>query len=111
MDFGGLVHHLIHGEPDEIAEHDVDHRAHAGHRGAYGDTSEARFRDRRVEHALGAEFVHQSGQDLERMARFGDIFAENEDARIAAHLFSQRFSDRLRQRHFTNSNFSPQFQA
>src|SRR5216110_3054650 len=28
---GGLVHHLVHGEGDEVAEHHVHDRAHAGH--------------------------------------------------------------------------------
>ena len=98
MNLGGLVHHLVHGEPDEIAEHDVDHRTHAGHRGAHGNAGEAGFRNRRVEHALGAELFHQAGEHFERMARFGDVFAQNEDARIAAHLFGQRFADGLRER-------------
>ena len=103
VDFGGLIHHLVHGEADEIAEHDVDHRTHAGHRGAHGDAGESGFGNRRVEHALGAEFFHQAGENFERSARFGDVFAHNEDARVAAHLFGQRLADGLRERQFATA--------
>ena len=62
---------------------------------------------------LGAELFHQAGEHFERMARFGDIFAQNKDARVAAHLFGQRFADGLRQGQFANGSGSspPLFQA
>ena len=82
----------------KIAEHDVDDRTHAGHRRADADAGDAGFRDRRIDHPLGAEFFHQPGQHFERRARFGDIFADDKDRRIAAHFFGQRFVDRLAQR-------------
>ena len=56
----------------------------------------------RVENALGAELIHQAREDFERMAGFGDVFAQNEHARIAAHLFGQRFADGLRERQFAD---------
>ena len=105
VDLGRLVHHLVHGQRREIAEHDVDDRTHAGHRRADADAGEARFGDRRIEHALGAEFLDQPGEHLERRARFGDVFAHDEHARVAAHLFGQRFADRLRKREFALRGF------
>src|SRR5713226_8130087 len=45
---GGLVHHLVHGQRDEVAEHHVDDRPHAGHGGAHADAGIAGLGDRRV---------------------------------------------------------------
>ena len=90
-----LIDHLVHRQRDEVAEHDVDDRPHAGHRRADADAGDARFGNRRVDHALRAEFFHQPGKNFERRARFGDIFADDEHGRIAAHFFGQRFVDRL----------------
>ena len=59
MNFGGLVDHLVHGQSDEVAEHDVDDRPHAGHGRAYGESGESGFGNRRVEHAVFAEFFQQ----------------------------------------------------
>ncbi len=90
-----LIDHLVHRQRNEVAEHDVDDRPHAGHRRADTDTGDPRFGNRRVDHALGAEFFYQSRQNFERRARLGDIFADDEHRRIAAHLFGERFVDRL----------------
>jgi hypothetical protein len=60
MNFSGLVHHLVHGEGDEISEHDVHDRAQSGHGSAYANSREARLGDGRVEHALGSKFLNQS---------------------------------------------------
>src|SRR6266852_5598246 len=38
---GGLVHHLVHGQRDEVAEHHVDDRPHAGHRRPHTDSGVA----------------------------------------------------------------------
>ena len=103
MRFGGLVHHLIHGQREEVAEHDVDDRAQAGHGRADADSGEAGFGDRRVEHALGAEFFHEAGEHFEWRSRFGDVFAENADARVAAHLFGEGLAHRLRKCEFARS--------
>ena len=98
--FGGLVHHLIHGQGQEVAEHDVDHRAQARHGRADANSSKAGFRNRRVDHALGAEFFHQSGEHFERRPGFGHILAEDAHPRVAAHFFGQRFAHRLRKCEF-----------
>ena len=45
--------------------------------------------------ALSAEFFHQTREHLERRPRLGDIFADDEHSRIAAHLLRQRLVDGL----------------
>jgi hypothetical protein len=95
MDLRRLVHQLIHRQRDKIAEHDVHHRAHTGHRRADADTGNARLRNRRVDHALGAEFFHQPRQHFKRRARFGNIFADDKHRRIAPHFFGEGLIDRL----------------
>ena len=98
--FGGLVDHLIHGEGEEVAEHDVDDGAQAGHGGADADAGESGFGDGSIDDALGAEFFDQAGEHFERRAGFGDVFAENADAGVAAHFFGQRFANGLRECEF-----------
>jgi len=82
-----ITNGAFHFQPDEIAEHDVDHRTHARHRGAYRNSRKAGFRNRRIQHPLWSELVHQARQHFERMPRFSDIFAQNKNARVAPHLF------------------------
>ena len=93
MDLRGLVDHLVHDDRQEVAEHDVDDRPHAGHRGADAEAGEAGFRDRRVDDAVLAELVDEAGQHLEGRARFGHVLAHQDDRRIAAHFFGDRFLD------------------
>ena len=95
MNLRRLIDHLVHRQRDEVAEHDVDHRSHAGHRRADPDAGDARFRNRRIDHALGAELLYQPRQNFERRARLGDIFADDENRGIAAHLLGERFVDCL----------------
>ena len=35
MNFRRLIHHLIHGQCDEVAKHDIYHRTHSRHGGAH----------------------------------------------------------------------------
>ena len=60
------------------------------------DAGVAGLGDRRVDHALGAELLHQPEQDLEGGAGLGDVLADDEQTRVAAHLLGDRFADRLR---------------
>ena len=61
--------------------------------------------NRRIDNALVAEFFHQPRKHFERRARFGDVFAHDADVRVAAHLFSQRFPDGLRESQFARMQF------
>ena len=60
-----LIHQLVHRQCDEVAEHDVHHRAHTGHGGADADAADARFRNGRINHALSAKFGDQTREHLE----------------------------------------------
>src|SRR5262249_36392573 len=48
-----------------------------------------------VDDPLGAELLHQPGERLERVAGLRHVLADEEHARIAAHLLRDRFLDRL----------------
>ncbi|MNC85518.1 hypothetical protein D3C83_11220 [compost metagenome] len=93
VDLRRLVADLIHDQHQEVAEHDVDDRPHAGHRGADAQAGEARLRDRRIDDPPGAEFLDQALEHLEGRARFGDVLAHEDDGRVAAHLFGNRLAD------------------
>ena len=96
-----LVHHLIHGQRQEIAKHDVDDRPQSSHGGANSNACEAGLGDRRIEDALSAEFFHESREHFERRSRLGNVFAENTHTRVAAHFLGQRLAYRLRKCEFT----------
>ena len=61
-----------------------------------------------IQYALGPNSSTRPDKDFERSAGFGYVFAHNEYARIAPHLFGQRFADRLRERQFPYCNGSSQ---
>ena len=46
-------------------------------------------------HPLGAEFVHEVAGHTEEAAVGADVFADEEDLLVAAHLFAQRLVDCL----------------
>jgi len=96
VNFRSLVHHLVHGERDEIAKHDVDDWTQSRHRGTDCHARETSLGDRRINHSRRAEFFHQSRQNLERRPGLGHIFADDAHTGIAAHLLGQRFPHRLR---------------
>ena len=104
MDFRRLINQLVHRQGNKIAEHDVDHRAHAGHGSANANTGNASLGDRRIDHAFRAEFFHQSRKDFKRRPRLGDIFADDKYSRVSAHLFGQRFVDGLGEGDFSNGS-------
>src|SRR5947209_19472310 len=100
MSFGGLVHHLVHGQGDEVAKHDVNHGTKTGHRSAHGDAGESSFRNRSIDNPFGAELFDQSGENFEGRTGLSDVFADDADTRVAAHLFSERFANGLRKGKF-----------
>ncbi len=106
MDLCGLVDDLIHDERQEIAEHDVDDRTQTGHRRADAEAREARLGDRGVDDALRSELLDQPLHDLERGARFGDIFAKQDDPRVAAHFLRKRLADRVAEADLPNGRRS-----
>src|SRR5581483_187828 len=49
---------------EKIAEHDIDHRAQAGHGRADADAGDAGFRDRRIDHPFFAELLTRPARTL-----------------------------------------------
>ena len=85
----------VEGAADEVGELHLHHRtqSHQGHAG--GHPGEAKLRNRRVHHPPRTELRFESLGDLERAAEVAaDVFAKDEDARVAAHLLAQRLADR-----------------
>ena len=78
---GRLIAELVHDQKQEVAEHQVHHRAASGHGGPDGDAHETGFGDRRVDDARGAEFLDQTG------------CADNKE-RYLTRLFPRRDADR-----------------
>ena len=90
-DRGGGIENLIEREQAEIDRHQLDDRPHAGHRGANAGAGEARFRQRRIADALGAELGEQSLAHRVAAAVAADVLAHQEDLVVAA----QGIADRL----------------
>ena len=95
-ELGGLVEDLVEADAEEIAEHQFGDRPQAGDRGAGGGAHDRRFGDRRVDDPRLAELAEQPLGDAEHAAigvalalaagAAGDILADHDDARVAAHL-------------------------
>ena len=87
----------LHGE---VEGHEFDDRLQAGERRADAETGKAMLGDRRVDHALRAEFLQQPLRDLVGALIFGDLLAHHEHVVVAAHLLghgvAQRFAHGLR---------------
>jgi hypothetical protein len=85
----GLVDQLVHRAQREIDHAHFDHRTQARERHADRRAHDRGFRDRRVDHALGAELLLQSPV-LRKDAAAAQVLAERHDARIGAHGLAQR---------------------
>ena len=98
VDLGGLVHHLVHDQrqksPNMMSTTGRSPVIAAPTPMPVNPGSEIGVS---ITRCL-AELLHQPGEHLERRARFGHVFAQDADARVAAHFFGQRFADGLRRR-------------
>ena len=81
-----LVHDLIEGGEDEVAELDLGHRLEAVHGHPDGGADDPALRERRIDDAGLAEFLVEPGGGAEDAAELADVLAEEDDARIALHL-------------------------
>src|SRR5437588_9478134 len=121
-ELGGLVEDLVEADAEEIAEHQFGDRSEAGDRGAGGGAHDRGFGDRRVDDARLAKFADEALGDAEdaaigvaltlRRGATRDILADDDDARVAAHLLAERFVQRLadrflRYQSLPKSNASP----
>src|ERR671925_185750 len=92
MQLRRVVDELVHCQRDEVDEHDLDYRPQSGGRRADGKAHDGALADRRVDHAIYAEFFGQSFGHAERAAE-SDVFTEDIDRRIAAHFFLEPGAD------------------
>ena len=65
------------------------------HRRAGADAGEAIFGDRRVDHALGPEFLQQALRHLVGALIFGDLLPHHEHALVLAHFFGHGIAQRV----------------
>ena len=70
-------------------------RAQAHHRGAGRAADDRGLRERRVDHAPGAELLLEARRHLERAAVDADVLADQEDALVVLHLLPEAVADRL----------------
>ncbi|MPN27380.1 hypothetical protein SDC9_174811 [bioreactor metagenome] len=95
-----LVDQRIHGQRDEIHEHDLDHRLESAHRRPHGHGGDGGLGDRCVAHPLGAECFQQPPRHLERSACLCHIFTKHDDVVIRLHCVAQRGVGGLKVFHF-----------
>src|SRR5712692_9740575 len=90
-----LVYDLIESRIDEVAELDLRHRPQPVHRHPDGRTDDPRLRQRRVDHPVRAELLEEADRGAEHAAELAHVFAEDDHARVPAHLDLQGVIDRL----------------
>ena len=100
-----LVADLHHRRPDVVEELNLDDRLEPTRRQAYGATDDVGLGERGVVDAVVAELALQAVGHLEdatlaghqrlrlRFTAIGDVLAEDQDARVARHLVSERAVD------------------
>src|SRR6516165_3289508 len=107
-ELGGLVEDLVEADAEEIGEHQLGHRPQPSHRRPGGRTHDRRLGDRRVDHPRFAEFGEEALGHPEDAAigvalalgggTAGDVLADYDDSRVAAHFLGKRFVERLADR-------------
>ena len=105
-----LIDDLIVATADQVGEHDLHHRAQAGHGRAHGGADETHFRDRRINHPLWSKLADQTAGGAQRAAPGvreaqmsaargpGHVLPHHDHRGIAPHLQPQRVVDRLAER-------------
>ena len=95
MNFGRLVHQLVHHQGKKITEHDFGNRTHTGHRRAHCQAGNRRFRNRSIANPLRTESIEQPPRELVHAAGYSNVFPHDEDAGISRHFLMHRLIDRL----------------
>ena len=108
---GALIENLVHAAAEEVDEHQLGNRAQTSRSRADRCADEPGFGNGGVEHAVAAEFLHQSLGDAHRATpgvlidqvvdgrAAGDVFSEEDDIRVLAHCNPERFVDGALHRH------------
>ena len=119
-EFRSLIVDLVEADAEEIREHQLGDRAQTGDRGAGGGAHDRRLGDRRVDDPALAEFAEEPLRHAEhpaigvalalRAGTAGDVLADHDDARVAAHFLSERLVERLADR-FLRHCALPQYET
>ena len=97
---GGVVAHLVHADHQEVVDHDLCDRLHAGHRRTDGRAHDRLLGDRRRTHTVAAELRGEPVGGLDHAARrICDVFAEQENILVGLERDGQRLVDRLTEGH------------
>src|SRR5689334_15355444 len=89
-----MIHQLIHRKGDEINEHNFDHRSESGKSSADREAHNGAFAYWRIHDAVRAKGLRKPSRNTEWPAQ-RNIFAEEVNRAIAAHLFMQSGTDRF----------------
>jgi hypothetical protein len=103
----GVVQHLIDGRIDEAHELELDHRAKTLRTQAHGEPGEERLRQRRVDHAFGAEALQQALRGAKDPAVGSHILPKHENAVVLAHCPRQGKPYCLDQGNLAHPEMSP----
>ena len=88
-----LIDEAVHGQGQEVPEHDLDDRSEAAHRASESGAGQCELRDRRVEDPAVAMPVTQTGCGGEDAAGSGDVLPEEDDAVVASQLLIERVAN------------------
>src|SRR6266699_434920 len=87
------VDDLIEGAADEVHELELGHGAQSGESSSEGSAYDGRLRNRRIDHALGAESVDEAIGDFEGSAIDTDVLAQTKDGWVALHFLPDSLAD------------------
>ena len=106
-ELGEAVDDLVAGEQAEVDGHQFGDGAQTAERGADGRADDDFLGERGVFDALVAELLDEALGDGVGAAVAGDIFAEDVDALVAAHLFGDGLAQLRRDRGWSACRLSP----
>ena len=87
--------HVVHRRQQDVRESHFQDWTESSDRGDDRGPDEARFRDRRLEDAVGAELLDQPERRADETAEHADVLAHDIDRRVPAHFLGQRLGDGL----------------
>ena len=92
---GGLIGHRVQDQRREVHELDLHDGPHAGHGETDSEARGGRLRKRPVPDPVLAELLAESPVDPEGPTVDADVLAQQDDVRVTAHFFPNRFVDGL----------------
>src|ERR1700682_4306737 len=84
---------LIEGAADEVHELEFGHGAQSGESSSEGSAYDGRLRNRRIDHALGAESVDEAVGNFEGATVDTDVLAQTKDGWVALHFLPDSLAD------------------